>query len=104
MRYCRGRDAYLVSSHDLNVKKVSSFEYLAHHMPISSKQPIFERKELHVQGELAEKNIELAAAAREAENLLKDISENTTIAEVEKGKVAVIVDQVSVTAAVGIFA
>ncbi len=57
-----------------------------------------------MQGELATKNVELAAAAREAEKLLKDISENTTIAEVEKGKVAVIVDQVSVTAAVGPFA
>lgn len=46
------------------------------------------------------KNVELAAASQEAEKLLKDISENTTIAEVEKGKVAVIVDAVSATAAV----
>lgn len=57
-----------------------------------------------MQGELATKNIELAAAAMEAEKLLKDISENTTIAEVEKGKLAVMVDQVSVTAAVGLLA
>lgn len=55
-----------------------------------------------MQGELATKNVELAAASKEAENLLKDISENTAIAEVEKGKVAVIVDQVSVTAGVGL--
>ena len=46
------------------------------------------------------KNVELATASQEAEKLLKDISENTAIAEVEKGKVAVIVDQVSTTAAV----
>ena len=53
-----------------------------------------------MQGELAVKNVELATASQEAEKLLKDISENTAIAEVEKGKVAVIVDQVSTTAAV----
>ena len=53
-----------------------------------------------MQGELAVKNIELATASQEAEKLLKDISENTAIAEVEKGKVAIIVDQVSTTAAV----
>ena len=53
-----------------------------------------------MQGELALKNVELATASREAEKLLKDISENTAIAEVEKGKVAVIVEQVSTTAVV----
>ena len=53
-----------------------------------------------MQGELAVKNVELATASQEAEKLLKDISKNTAIAEVEKGKVAVIVDQVSTTAAV----
>jgi hypothetical protein len=47
------------------------------------------------QGELAIKNGELAVAAREAEKLLKEISENTAIAEKEKQKVAVIVDQVT---------
>lgn len=47
------------------------------------------------QGELAIKNGELAVAAREAEKLLKEISENTAIAEKEKHKVAVIVDQVT---------
>lgn len=52
------------------------------------------------QAELAVKNVELAAASQEAEKLLKDISESTTIAEKEKAKVAVIVDQVSKTAAV----
>ena len=53
-----------------------------------------------MQGELAIKNVELATASQEAEKLLKDISANTAIAEVEKGKVAVTVDQVSTTAAV----
>lgn len=52
------------------------------------------------QAELAVKNVELAAAAQEAEKLLKEITESTTIAEKEKAKVAVIVDQVSKTAAV----
>lgn len=52
------------------------------------------------QGELALKNVELAAASQEAEKLLREISESTTIAEKEKAKVAVILDQVSATAAV----
>ena len=56
-----------------------------------------------MQGELAVKNVELAIASQEAEKLLKDISANTALAEVEKGKVAVIVDQVSTTAAVRTF-
>lgn len=52
------------------------------------------------QGELAIKNVELAAASQEAEKLLKDISESTALAEKEKAKVAVILDQVSKTASV----
>ena len=52
------------------------------------------------QGELAVKNVELAAASQEAEKLLRDISDSTAIAEKEKAKVAVILDQVSATAAV----
>ncbi len=52
------------------------------------------------QGELAVKNVELAAASQEAEMLLRDISDSTAIAEKEKAKVAVILDQVSATAAV----
>ncbi|CAL8466541.1 g6077 [Coccomyxa elongata] len=48
--------------------------------------------------ELAIKNVELAAASQEAEKLLKDISESTAVAEKEKAKVAVILDQVSKTA------
>uniref|UniRef100_A0A061RL16 Flagellar outer dynein arm heavy chain gamma n=1 Tax=Tetraselmis sp. GSL018 TaxID=582737 RepID=A0A061RL16_9CHLO len=48
-----------------------------------------------MKAELAVKNQELAVAAKEAEALLKSISENTAIAEKEKAKVAVIVDQVS---------
>lgn len=52
------------------------------------------------QGALAVKNVELAAASQEAEKLLKEISESTAVAEKEKMKVAVIVDQVSATAAV----
>ena len=53
-----------------------------------------------LQGELAIKNAELATASQDAEKLLHDISESTAIAEVEKGKVATIVEQVSLTATV----
>jgi dynein heavy chain len=53
-----------------------------------------------LQGELAIKNSELATASRDAEKLLHEISKSTAIAEVEKGKVATIVEQVSLTAAV----
>ena len=52
------------------------------------------------QGELAVKNVELAAASQEAEKLLREISDSTALAEKEKAKVAVILDQVSATAAV----
>lgn len=45
---------------------------------------------LAVQGELAIKNTDLAAATKEAEKLLKEISENTAIAEKEKQKVCVL--------------
>ena len=48
-----------------------------------------------MQGELAIKNKELAEAAKEAEKLLKEISSNTTLAEKEKQKVAVIVEAVT---------
>ena len=48
---------------------------------------------------LAVKNQELAKASKEAEALLKSISESTAIAEKEKAKVAVIVDSVSTKAA-----
>jgi hypothetical protein len=48
-----------------------------------------------MKAQLAVKNVELAAAAREAEVLLKSISESTAVAEKEKQKVAVIVDGVS---------
>ena len=44
--------------------------------------------------------MELAAAAAEAEKLLAQISESTTIAEKEKAKVAVIVDAVTAKAQV----
>jgi hypothetical protein len=46
------------------------------------------------------KNVELASAGQEAEKLLREISENTALAEKEKAKVAVIVEQVSKRAAV----
>ena len=49
----------------------------------------------NAQAELAVKNAELETAAREAEKLLKEISESTAIAEKEKHKVAVIVEAVS---------
>ncbi len=48
-----------------------------------------------LQAELAVKNQELAAATREAEKLLREISESTAVAEKEKHKVAVIVEAVS---------
>ena len=44
------------------------------------------------------KNVGLEAAAKEAEKLLAQISESTTIAEKEKAKVAVIVDAVTAKA------
>lgn len=53
-----------------------------------------------MQGELAVKNVGLEAAAKEAEKLLAQISESTTIAEKEKAKVAVIVDAVTAKAQV----
>lgn len=52
-----------------------------------------------MKAELAIKNQELAVAAKEAEALLKQISESTAVAEKEKQKVAVIVDQVTKKAA-----
>jgi hypothetical protein len=48
-----------------------------------------------MKAELAVKNQDLAVSAKEAEGLLKQISESTAIAEKEKQKVAVIVDAVS---------
>lgn len=57
---------------------------------------------LCAQGELAIKNVELGAATREAEVLLREISENTMIAEKEKTRVAVIVDSVTQKAQVRI--
>ena len=54
-----------------------------------------------LQGELAIKDVELVAANREAEKLLKEISESTAVAEKEKHKVALIVEEVSKTAKVG---
>ena len=47
------------------------------------------------QGELAEKDKELAAAGVEIEKLLQKIGDNTAVAEKEKAKVAVIVAQVT---------
>lgn len=51
--------------------------------------------DFYLQGELAVKNRELAASAKEAESLLHEISESTAVAEKEKQKVAIIVDAVS---------
>ena len=50
------------------------------------------------QGELAVKEVGLAAASAEAEKLLGEISRSTAVAEQEKAKVAVIVADVSQTA------
>ncbi|KIZ06069.1 Dynein gamma chain, flagellar outer arm [Monoraphidium neglectum] len=52
-----------------------------------------------MKAELAIKNQELAVASREAEALLRSISESTAVAEKEKAKVAVIVGEVSSKAA-----
>ena len=46
------------------------------------------------------KEVGLAAASAEAEKLLRDISDSTALAEQEKAKVAVIVEDVSKTARV----
>ncbi len=51
------------------------------------------------QGESAVKNADLAVAARSAEAMLHEISASTAVAEKEKSKVAVIVSDVSNTAA-----
>jgi hypothetical protein len=51
------------------------------------------------QGELAVKNADLAVATRSAEAMLHEISASTAVAEKEKSKVAVIVSDVSNTAA-----
>lgn len=48
-----------------------------------------------MQVELAEKERELAAATKEAEALLRNISDSTAVAEKERAKVAVIVEAVS---------
>lgn len=53
-----------------------------------------------MQGELADKDKELAASSVEIEKLLQRIGENTAVAEKEKAKVAVIVSQVTVKAQV----
>lgn len=55
-----------------------------------------------VQGELAEKDKELAASSIEIEKLLQKIGENTAVAEKEKAKVAVIVSQVTAQAQVSL--
>lgn len=52
-----------------------------------------------MKADLAVKNQELAVASRDAEQLLKQISDNTVIAEKEKAKVSVIVDAVTKKAA-----
>lgn len=46
------------------------------------------------------KNADLAVATRSAEKMLQEISQSTAAAEKEKSKVAVIVEDVSKTAAV----
>ena len=60
-------------------------------------------KDMATQGELAEKDKELAASSIEIEKLLQKISENTAVAEKEKVKVAVIVSQVTTKAQVHTF-
>jgi hypothetical protein len=47
-----------------------------------------------MKAQLAVKNQELGVASKAAEQLLKDISASTAVAEKEKAKVAVIVDAV----------
>lgn len=53
-----------------------------------------------MKGELAIKNTDLAAATKEAEKLLKEISENTAIAEKEKQKVMVASEHIVQCAAI----
>lgn len=81
---------------DLYSRKLEYTEELATQIQ-AGLQKMSEAKEdvNKMKAQLAVKNVELAAAAREAEVLLKSISESTAVAEKEKQKVAVIVDGVS---------
>ncbi len=85
---------------ELYAKKWSFTKELAYQIE-AGLQKMFEAKAdvNKMKAELAVKNQDLAISAKEAEALLKQISESTAIAEKEKQKVAVIVDAVSGSAA-----
>ena len=80
-------------------RKLANVEQLAKNIN-SGLQKMFEAKDdvSKMKVDLGIKNQELEVAAKEAETLLKSISENTAIAEKEKTKVAVIVDGVTAKA------
>ena len=80
-------------------KKLAFVQQLAKNIN-SGLQKMFEAKDDvgKMKVDLGIKNQELEVAAKEAETLLKSISENTAIAEKEKAKVAVIVDGVTAKA------
>lgn len=81
---------------ELYAKKWSFTKELAYQIE-GGLQKMFEAKAdvNKMKAELAVKNQDLAVSAKEAEALLKQISESTAIAEKEKQKVAVIVDAVT---------
>ncbi|GFR42148.1 hypothetical protein Agub_g3000 [Astrephomene gubernaculifera] len=88
--------AFLQGYKELYAKKWSFTKELAYQIE-AGLQKMFEAKAdvNKMKAELAVKNQDLAVSAKEAEALLKQISESTAIAEKEKQKVAVIVDAVT---------
>jgi hypothetical protein len=88
--------SFLQGYKELYARKWSFTKELAYQIE-AGLQKMFEAKAdvNKMKAELAVKNQDLAVSAKEAEALLKQISESTAIAEKEKQKVAVIVDAVS---------
>ncbi|PNH08753.1 Dynein gamma chain, flagellar outer arm [Tetrabaena socialis] len=88
--------SFLQGYKELYAKKWSFTKELAYQIE-AGLQKMFEAKAdvNKMKAELAVKNQDLAVSAKEAEALLKQISESTAIAEKEKQKVAVIVDAVT---------
>eukprot|EP00198_Chlamydomonas_reinhardtii_P012689 XP_001702026.1 flagellar outer dynein arm heavy chain gamma [Chlamydomonas reinhardtii] len=88
--------SFLQGYKELYAKKWSFTKELAYQIE-GGLQKMFEAKAdvNKMKAELAVKNQDLAVSAKEAEALLKQISESTAIAEKEKQKVAVIVDAVT---------
>eukprot|EP00798_Chlamydomonas_sp_ICE-L_P031303 gene31303-6451_t len=91
--------AFIQGYKDLYQKKWSTTQELAVSIEAGLQKMLEAKADVNkMKGELAVKNQELAVAAKEAEVLLKQISESTTIAEKEKQKVLVIVESVTAKA------